>query len=432
MVSNFIHSLVRYLSMGFMKREDQGIVFYSTIEPLKEVAGKPPSCASWAEFPSKDKHESQWLKGSHQFIHSTTTCILGLDNKRCNVVIFVNFRPGLVDILQGAARGGRAGQPTLVIFVTSYDHEYLSGKVLPGDPECVIPGTEMLNSKEGCMRPYFGSAFNGRAHTCDMLPNALKCQRCAPDDDLFRDLAALAASASKSSKKPRRSSPDRRDSTTAHAGPQQRPDNPAPRVHAIPYDRNAGAVETIDLQVAIRAAEDAEFTRKLHRIADLSKLLVGQCGACWALTGRLFTNGHPAFGPCSLDRSKPTNALDDKEYRDWQPRFKDHTACFSCYMPQVQGPANELDLYNRNRTPHTVPGKGRCIHPNLFRVIAWAVLKTPDLLAGFNQEHKRLVLDPNIAPKEFEAWAAQETDGMINLGHLVDWLITHRQVRTSL
>ncbi|KAJ6579902.1 hypothetical protein B0H10DRAFT_1962675 [Mycena sp. CBHHK59/15] len=438
-VPNFIRSLLRYLSFTFMKPGDQGIVFYPAIETLKAAAGQDPSCASWADFPSKDEHESRWLEGLHQFIHSTTTCILGLDNKRCNVVIFAEFRPGLVNILQGAARGGRGGQPTLVIFVTSYGHEYLSGNVLPGDPECVVQGTKMLNSKEGCMRPYFGSAFNGRAHTCDMLPKALKCQRCAPNEALFKVLEELAASAQdrqslrKSSKKTRRSFPDPRDNTTAHAGPQQRPDNPAPRVHAIPYDRNTGAVRTIDLQVAIRDVEAAEFTRKLHGIADLSKLLVGQCGACWALTGRLFTNGHPAFGPCSLDRPKPTNALDDNEYLDWQPKFKDHAACFSCYMPQVQGAANELDLYNRNRTPHPVPGKGgRCTHPNLFRVIAWAVLKTPDLLAGFNKKHKRLVLDPKIAPKEFAAWAAQETDGMINIGHLVHWLITHRQIRTSL
>ncbi|KAJ6611019.1 hypothetical protein B0H10DRAFT_1953406 [Mycena sp. CBHHK59/15] len=438
-VPNFIRSLLRYLSFTFMKPGDQGIVFYPAIETLKAAAGQDPSCASWVDFPSKDEHKSRWLEGLHQFIHSTTTCILGLDNKRCNVVIFAEFQPGLVDILQGAARGGRGGQPTLVIFVTSYGHEYLSGNVLPGDPECVVPGTKMLNSKEGCMRPYFGSVFNGRAHTCDMLPKALKCQRCAPNEALFKELEELAASAQdrqslcKSSKKTRRSFPDPQDNTTAHAGPQQRPDNPALRVHAIPYDRNTGAVRTIDLQVAIRDVEAAEFTRKLHGIVDLSKLLVGQCGACWALTGRLFTNGHPAFGPCSLDRPKPTNALDDNKYLDWQPKFKDHAACFSCYMPQVQGAANELDLYNRNRMPHPVPGKGgRCTHPNLFRVIAWAVLKTPDLLAGFNKKHKRLVLDPKIAPKEFAAWAAQETDGMINIGHLVHWLITHRQIRTSL
>lgn len=433
-VPKFIPSLIRYLSCEFMKREDQGIVFYPTVETLKAVAGQNPSCASWADFPSKDEHESSWLKGSCAFIHSTTTCIIGLNNTRCTVVIFVNPRPDLVDVLQGSARGARAGQPTLVIFVTSHGHEYLSGNVLPGDPECVIQGTEMLNSTEGCIRTYFGYAFNGRAHTCNMLLNALKCQRCAPDEELFKGLEELAAgtqSSGESSKRTRRSFPDARDNTTAHAGPQQPPDIPAPRVHAIPYDRNKGAARNIDLQVAIRRAEAVEFTRKLHGIADLSKLLVRRCGVCWALTGRLFTDGHPAFGPCSLGRHEPTNALDDKEYVDWQPNFKDHTACFSCYMPQVQGPANELDLYNR--TPHPVPGeRGRCTHPDLFRVIAWAVLKTPDLLAGFNEKHPRLALDPKIAPKEFAAWVAQETDGMINIGHLVHWLITHRQVGNSM
>ncbi|KAF8135945.1 hypothetical protein K438DRAFT_1786650 [Mycena galopus ATCC 62051] len=437
-VPKFIHSLLRYLSFGFMKTGDQGIVFYPTIEALKAAAGENRYCASWADFSSKDEHESRWLEGSDQFIHSTSTCILGLDNERCNVVIFAQFPPRLSDILQGAARGGRRGQPTLVIFVTSYGHQYLS-TVLPGDPECVVLGTKMLNSKEGCMRPYFGSAFNGKADTCDTLPNALKCQRCAPNEALFKDLEKLAASQVRdirallnSSKKTRRSSAEPRDNTTAHPGPQQRPENPAPRVHALPYDRNTVAVRTIDVQVEMRRAEAAEFTRKLHGIADLSKLLVGQCGACWALTGRLFTNGHPAFGPCSLDRPKPTDASGGG-YLDWQPKFDDHTACFKCYMPQVQGAANEVDLYNRDRTPHPVPGKGgRCTHPDLFRVIAWAVFKTPDLLAGFNKEHKRLVLDPKIMPKEFAAWVAQETDGMINIGHLVHWLITHRQIRTSL
>lgn len=90
-VPKFILSLLCYLSCDFIKHEDQGIIFYSTVETLKAVADQKSICASSADFPGKDENESLWLRGLHQFIHSTTTCILGLDNKRCNVVLFAEF-----------------------------------------------------------------------------------------------------------------------------------------------------------------------------------------------------------------------------------------------------------------------------------------------------------------------------------------------------
>lgn len=423
-VPDFLGRLRRHLNMAFMTKEDQGIIFYSAIGELKAAAGDNPRCVSWADSPSKDQHERLWLKGAEQFMHATTTCILGLDNPRCNVVIFVNFKPGLGNILQGGARGGRKGQPTLVIFVTSHGHRYRDDNVLAGDPECVEPGTQMLNSKKVCLRQYFERAFNGTNDTCETIPMVLTCQGCVPNDPVFEGLANLLKRPLVSENAP---GPSRPRQSTAHGVPQRRPDNhPPPRFRAVPYDRNKGAVTTIDIQPAMVEARRAEFIQKLDRISELSKSLVGQCGACWSFTKRLFTDGHPPFGPCSLERPEPTNASNDGEFRAWRPNFKDHTVCFECYMPQVKGPDNAQHLYNSTRTPHPVPGRGQCTQPNLFKSIAWAVFKTPDLLTRFNKDQARAqrpTLYPESTVDEFAAWAAHETEGMVNLGYLVDWLI---------
>ncbi|KAJ6561019.1 hypothetical protein B0H10DRAFT_2078556 [Mycena sp. CBHHK59/15] len=259
----------------------------------------------------------------------------------------------------------------------------------------------MLNSKQGCFRSYFGRAFNGKGHTCDMLPNAPKCQRCAPYTPLFVELEQLAAplqnaGPSHNSSRPAcHYSPYPRDTGTARAGHRRPPDNPVSRVRAIPYNPHAETVDTIDLQAAIRVAKDVRFVQKLHAIEALSQLLHGHCGACWALTGRLFTNHHPVFGPCSLDRRKASHALNNREYQNWVVVFQPLTACFRCYMPQV---------------------------------IAWAVLKTKDLLIGFNTTQTEFYLDPQITPKKYAEWLAAETDGIVNMGHLVSWLIEHHAV----
>lgn len=416
----FLTSIQAKLSQDFMQPADQGIIFYPSPDAVQRWGGAQ-SCASWNGCKERHKHETEWLEGKHQFIHATTTCSLGIDNGQCNIVIFANFLPGLVTILQSLARGGRRGQRTLVIFVTSHGYQYSASTELHGDPECVVEGAEMLNSKQGCLQSYFGRAFNCKSHTCGTLPNMLKCQRCAPDTLLFLELEQLAtpfshppAGLSRESSRPtHRYSPYPRATGTSR--------NPTSRACTILYNPNEPTVETIGLQASIRVAQEAEFVKKLHAIAALSRLLRGHCGACWALTGPLFTNHHPVFGPCSLDRREPSQAFRNTEYRNWVVVFQPLTACFRCYMPQVQHPYNDRDLYNRTRTQH--PKTAICTHPNLFKVLAWAVLKTQDLLFAFTTTQPRFFLDPEVTRTEYAKWLATATDGLVNMGHLVYWLI---------
>ncbi|KAJ6468746.1 hypothetical protein C8R45DRAFT_1167341 [Mycena sanguinolenta] len=338
-VAEFLTSLQAKLARDFMQPEDQGIIFYPSPAAVQKWAGAQ-SCASWNGWEKRQTHETEWLAGKHRFMHATTTCILGIDNGRCNVIIFFNFLPGLANMLQGAERGSRRGQKTLVVFVTSHGHNYHTNTELDGDPDCIVEGAEMLNSKQGCFRSYFGRAFNGKGHTCDMLPHAPKCQRCAPHTPLFMELEQLAAPFQNAGPLRRSSglahhySPYPRDTGTARAEHRRPLDDPASRVRAIPYNPHVATVDTIDLQPAIREAKNIKFVKKLHAIAALSQLLRGHCGACWALTGRLFTNHHPVFGSCSLERRPASRALNDAEYQKWAVVFRPLTACFRCYMPQ--------------------------------------------------------------------------------------------------
>ncbi|KAK6985192.1 hypothetical protein R3P38DRAFT_2805917 [Favolaschia claudopus] len=443
-VADFICPFTRYLydHTPFMTPSDQGIVFYPTVQAVTAAVGTKPLCASWADFKHKNEHESEWLRGTSRpaFMHATTTCILGLDNPNCNVVIFAQFDPSLVDIVQGAARGGRRGQPTLVVFLTSHHHQYSAGKVTRNDdPECRILGTQLLNSTDGCIRRYIGTAFNGKDDSCDTIADALRCQRCA-SDGIFSDLRHFVEtfSTNRNSSNPERfanpvhvhQNPSRslskEKNSQNHAIPgfpesSQIPGGPAPPALAT---SDFNSLRTIEFQVAMRQADDAMFARKLKELANLSKSLIGQCGVCWAITGKRFTNHHSAFGSCTLGHL--SDAKDNYEFRNWKPTFKRHTACFSCFMPQVDGSANERELYVGDRTPHPVPGKGDCVHPHLFKHIAWTVFKTPKLWMQFNQS----TFGPHsdmMTFEDFAEWAAKLTGGMVNIGHLVHWLITYHK-----
>ncbi|KAJ6448748.1 hypothetical protein C8R45DRAFT_947760 [Mycena sanguinolenta] len=149
-------------------------------------------------------------------------------------------------LLSGSVRFGHescliAEQKTRVVFFTSHGHNYHTSTELDGDPDCIVEGAEMLNSKQGCFRS-FGRAFNGKGHTCDMLPHAPKCQRCAPHTPLFVELEQLAAPfrnagpLCRSSGLAHHYSPYPRDTGTARAEHRRPLDEPVSRVRAIPYN----------------------------------------------------------------------------------------------------------------------------------------------------------------------------------------------------
>ncbi|KAJ7209978.1 hypothetical protein GGX14DRAFT_394781 [Mycena pura] len=156
-MQEFLVSLQAKLEQRFMQRGDQGIIFYPSPNVIKN-SKDASSCASWNGWEKRHEHEDEWLSGKHTFMNATTTCSLGIDNGRCNVVIFADFLPGLVNIVQSAARGGRRGQQTLAIFVTSHGHKYRPGTMVDGDPDCVVEGAKMLNTYSmSCASPLLTS-----------------------------------------------------------------------------------------------------------------------------------------------------------------------------------------------------------------------------------------------------------------------------------
>ncbi|KAJ7609547.1 hypothetical protein FB45DRAFT_1038979 [Roridomyces roridus] len=425
----FIESLTDHLTENVMEVNDQGIVFYASKNTVHELAIDPKICASTSGLATRDNDAVAWLAGRDgcKFLHATTTCILGIDNSRCNVVVFVDFFPSLVDILQGSARGGRRGQPTLVIFVSSHRKTYAAGAPLDDDPQCKSLGADMLNGQTECFRTFFGTAFNGRPHTCSDIPKSLKCQRCAPSTRLFCELQTLVTS--------RRPQPGVSSHSNLPALPPQVASTslavPArPQGRAVTYNPAVPSGEDdIVIQALLREAEHEAFVKKLRKIAAISKLLAGCCGACWLLTGALNTCDHGLFRACQLGRRQPTNATADDEFRAWKIDFEEHRSCYNCYMPQVTTSLNQQNIYNSLYTTHPIPGRGQCTHPQLFKILAWTVFKTPNIWKKFRRDFgERYPANPSSST-EYAKWLATETDGLVNMGHLAAWVQDYRTSR---
>jgi hypothetical protein len=367
-----------------------------------------------------------WLAGEKPIMMATTTCLAGIDNPNCNVVIFVDFFPWMIPIAQGAGRGGRKGQETLVLFVTSDGHRYSTENTPEDDPQCGAQGVEMLTCTDRCHRWQFGLTFNGEGQTCAQVADAMRCQRCEPGHPLFRKLHELGQiRVSAQAQRQPLMSPFR------FAAPSRQEPRSAQNCYA-PYSNPSDIPPASSARAApghhvVRGAMADNLISKLQALADLSMRLKGHCAACWALHGRFNIANHLPFLTCSTGRSLPTD-VNSPGYDGpgFKAKFEDYTACWGCWLPQLNGTVNK-HLYTR--TNHPVPGKGRCTHPFAFKEIAWVVFKTPDLWAKFLNS-SNFPVPPHVTVEKYATWLTRQDKGMVNVGNVAYWLLRHYGLST--
>lgn len=177
-------------------------------------------------------------------------------------------------------------------------------------------------------------------------------------------------------------------------------------------------------------SDNPAIPRMVHALGYLSYALETSCAPCWALTGRLYPADHPAF---SAKRCKTDTIVQHGSFENLCPSFSQAAGCENCWIPRVES------YPNFPYSNHSVARK--CVHPNAFKQIIWVVYQTPLLWEAFSRELRRIHLgeegwfserDPNIGNTSsimtvntYVQWLCQERDGMLNVGHLVYWLL-HR------
>ncbi|KAJ7247702.1 hypothetical protein C8J57DRAFT_1240643 [Mycena rebaudengoi] len=386
----FLNELQVMLTAEFMSPGDQGIIFRACHKDIEDHSkGSSPDCEK-------------------TFMMSTTTCINGINSRKCAVVIFIDFFLHLVLIAQGVGQGGRDGQETLVLFITSASHKYQKPSNLQDmDPKCILHDVAMLNERGRCYCWGFGLAFNGVGQKCAYLKDVKGCQECDPDHPLFRKLEKLVQGlamvqplgspfklAAPSHHEPRplensqRYAPYPPPAAAAHLPVRQ---NPISSVLSHP-GRSIDIV--IPLQGALQSAMDDLLMDKLIALGNLSKHLCRMCPACWALHGSFCARDHSIFANCKLGCE--STAATGMEYSLFQPHFKAYTV-------------KTLHLYEN--TTHPCPG-GTCTHPLSFKQIVWAIFKTLTLWSEFLHDTK-FPLNPDASTTQYGEWLTRKSDGMV-------------------
>ncbi|KAJ7216805.1 hypothetical protein C8J57DRAFT_1537868 [Mycena rebaudengoi] len=393
-----------------------GIVFHRSVHDVKNhfLPGEPTS-ASYSGFVNRDADELAWVNGTSKWIMCTSTMLYGVDNRRCNVVIFVSYHKGLVDTTQGIGRGGRAGQETLVFFITtSNDSKILHDEHLP-DPGCIREGeTLYYGPRQRCRRMPFGGVFNGKELSCQEIQGAVLCDICDNNYPLVEKIKAIVPNPLV--QPAARSAAPRPAAASAASGSN---------IVTVPAPGSVRPSMPVQMDAAHFAANTQSMRDKNHRLSDLCQRLVNNCAACYAFTGDLLPSGntHCTFTDCAKG-SHYTEAEWGNPYMAYQAEvtFPPYAACYGCGFPQN----NNKDTLNAQPACHATPGPGvRCPVRDACKHIAWVLRYTPYFWNEIVKVFPKL--EQEISNKEYARWLCK--GGVLNERHyngaeLMVWLDT--------
>ena len=169
------------LAEGF-QGEDRGIVFVrrkDDCEPIARLLHRCPAVSSDVDDDVRTAAISQWEDGNTGgMLVGTSSLIQGLHYPHVRCVVFFGAPWGLIDLVQGAGRGGRDGRPAYVVVVDCHDS---NPKDIPAnDPQCIGEVGEWLVPAQ-CRRVVISATMDiGDSVTCGTLDNAQLCDHCQP------------------------------------------------------------------------------------------------------------------------------------------------------------------------------------------------------------------------------------------------------------
>lgn len=358
----------------------RGIIFVRTINMMTEVAQSAP-------FPvckysgamirgEKDTQLGSWFSNENpaKWMVSTTALLHGVDYPRVDAVIFVEPPFGLYDLVQGAGRAGRTGQPSFIAVL----HQGPSGPMANENEYSCREEMELILESETCRRAGISNVMDGDEIPCSQLTDSLPCDFC---QGRTNPLIAKAINASKPT--------PARQKTATQAFTLQPPPRPPPTAQLAGYT----------------AQDNAEARRKhAQSVKDLMQRFSG-CFTC-----RIKSNNHrPCHEKCGNTGASGCSDTPHLPYTcttfsykngwiDWRKASlqwpKDIYRCHFCGLPSnVAGNAHD-------EKDGKYPGK--CQFSDAAVTAAWHILHSPEL---FEKLQRELGFTPGVDVKaSFGSW----------------------------
>ena len=269
---------VAKLAQG-LEGKDRAIVFTrrkSDGQVLSEDLYDCPFISSDMES-DRQRMESirKWENGeTGGILMGTSSLIQGLHYDHVRFVVFVAAPWGLMDLVQGAGRGGRDGKPTHVVVINYGDGPPTDIK--EQDPGCANEMERWL-SEEQCRRLVISSTMDeGDPITCAATNSSL-CDHCGTRQSVIDDAWAYATSNE-------RSNTSKNATLQPAVDPQHREEEPEP----IPMPTMGSRMPNIKVieHSAIAASDLALLKNNTSAAFDRILKHLPTCGICWFLNLR--------------------------------------------------------------------------------------------------------------------------------------------------
>lgn len=174
----------------FMEPDQIGMIFCMTIDQAKQLHTDFTHCSSYSErllFERLDD-EARWRQGTRRWIATTTGMIQGIDAPNVGATIFLGLPYGLLNLYQGAGRGGRDGRKSWAVVLNqtnntvAFDRKFTQSKE---DMQCVGEGIEWCAKKSTLCRRFWPSKLlDGIPKVCDDLDSPNRCDICDNNSSL--------------------------------------------------------------------------------------------------------------------------------------------------------------------------------------------------------------------------------------------------------
>ncbi|PPQ81765.1 hypothetical protein CVT24_005160 [Panaeolus cyanescens] len=263
--SAFISNLIPYISTKVLAEKQQGIIFVTSQADAKKFGAVLNCPFTYSEMPmvERDLNENKSAKywGSR-----------------------IRRNPyGLLNIYQGAGRGGRDGRRSWAFMLN--DNKTLQIKPRKGDTdvECIRESEEMIKQHK-CRRIALSRTLDGEVKTCADLKDCHPCDVCSPGLSIWSDINEILQSSNRPSPPPIPNSPIR------HIQPRAAPVDELEAFHAA-------LDATLDL--AALPSEDIQFSLPTSSRMSISSSTAAQSNG-------QFSSSQPSTLPSSTAASSPS------------------------------------------------------------------------------------------------------------------------------
>jgi hypothetical protein len=377
----------------------RGIFFVRSLRDLQEFTDSClfPVCTFYGNMTGEQKDEqlNSWFSKDHpsKWMVSTTALLHGVDYPQVNAVIFLGCPFGLYDFIQGAGRGGRGGQESLVAVLFNDIPTPLPNE----SPYCFREEMEKILITPSCRRRGISKTMDGEDLPCSLVPNSLLCDFCK---GRLHPLVSQATS-------PLTIVPTLDLLSTPPSTPTEQshrsdthplPTTPLPLPIASRPLPSTAAITRLGALTA-QQKTDARVRHARSAMGLLEKM--GGCFAC-----RISSTSHnPCHSKCGLSSKttcskkphlpfKCNNSASGMRWIDWKKRnFTWPTGVSRCHFCSLP---NAVAGYHSNPN-----GKG-CKFSDSAVVAAWHIFQTPHL---FEQLRKDFGFSPGQDPEvDYAVW----------------------------